>query len=152
MKGLSPEDEMERLEALRRYHILDTPPDRAFDHIAELAAGLFRVPIAMVCLVDNDRIWFKSHYGIETQQVAREDGLCASVILSPEVYHIRDAIHDARAQANPLVAGSFRRAFLRGCSVAHLRRFQSGHALRCRPSTPRTSRRPKHRCSRSWRR
>jgi hypothetical protein len=97
MKGLSPEDEMERLEALRRYHILDTPPDRAFDHIAEVAAGLFRVPIAMVGLVDKDRIWFKSHYGIETQQVAREDGLCASVILSPEVYHIRDAIHDARA-------------------------------------------------------
>ena len=80
MKGLSPEDEMERLEALRRYHILDTPPDRAFDHIAEVAAGLFRVPIAMVCLVDKDRIWFKSHYGIETQQVAREHGLCASVI------------------------------------------------------------------------
>ena len=65
------------------------------------------MPIAMVCLVDKDRIWFKSHYGIETQQVAREDGLCASVILSPEVYHIRDAIHDARAQANPLVADPF---------------------------------------------
>jgi formate hydrogenlyase transcriptional activator len=107
MKGLSPEDEMERLEALRRYHILDTPPDRAFDHIAEVAAGLFRVPIAMVCLVDKDRIWFKSHFGIETQQVSREDGLCASVILSPEVYHVRDAIHDARAQANPLVADPF---------------------------------------------
>jgi len=107
MKGLLPEDELERLEALRRYHILDTPPDRAFDHIAEVAAGLFRVPIAMVSLVDNDRIWFKSHHGIEAQQVAREDGLCASVILSPEVYHIRDAIHDARAQTNPLVAEPF---------------------------------------------
>ena len=70
MKGLLPEDELERLEALRRYHILDTPPERAFDHIAEVAAGLFRVPIAMVSLVDNDRIWFKSHHGIEAQQGA----------------------------------------------------------------------------------
>lgn len=107
MKRLLPEDELERLEALRRYRILDTPPDRPFDHIAEVAAALFRVPIAMVSLVDHDRIWFKSHYGIEAQQVAREDGLCASVILAPAVYHIRDAIHDARAQANPLVAGPF---------------------------------------------
>jgi len=107
MRGLLPKDELKRLEALRRYRILDTPPDWAFDHIAELAAGLFRVPIAIVSLVDHDRIWFKSHHGIEAQQVAREDGLCASVILGPEVYHIRDAINDGRAQANPLVAGSF---------------------------------------------
>ena len=70
LRGLLPEDELERLEALRRYHILYTPPDRAFDHIAEVAAGLFRVPIAMVCLVDRDRFWFKSHHGIEAQQGA----------------------------------------------------------------------------------
>lgn len=107
MKALLPKDEQERLEALRRYHILDTPPDSAFDHVAEVAAALFRVPIAMVSLVDHDRIWFKSHHGIEAQQVGREAGLCASAILAPAVYHIRDAIHDAGAQANPLVAGPF---------------------------------------------
>jgi PAS domain S-box-containing protein len=105
MKALFPEDEPERLEALRRYRILDTPPDVAFDRIAELAAGLFRVPMAMVSLVDQDRIWFKSHHGIEAQQVGREAGLCASAILAPEVYHICDAIRDVRAQTNPLVAG-----------------------------------------------
>ena len=107
MEALLPEDEPERLEALRRYKILDTPPDRAFDHIAEVAAGLFRVPIAIVSLVDQDRIWFKSHHGIEAQQVVRMAGLCASAIHAPNVYHIRDAIHDAYAQANPLVAGPF---------------------------------------------
>ena len=107
MKPLLPKDELGRLEALRRYRILDTPPDGAFDHIAELAAGLFRVPIALVSLVDHDRIWFKSRLGIEDPEVGRDAGLCASAILSPEVYHVRDATHDPGAQDNPLVAGPF---------------------------------------------
>jgi formate hydrogenlyase transcriptional activator len=106
MDASLPENELERLDVLRRYRVLDTPPDGAFDHITELAASLFRVPIAIVSLVDQDRIWFKSHYGIETQQVKRDTGLCASAILSADVYHLRDATHDARALANPLVAGS----------------------------------------------
>ena len=106
MKPLLIENEPERLDALKRYRILDTPPDQAFDRIAELAASLFRVPIAIVSLVDHDRIWFKSHRGLEAQQVGRDAGLCASAILSPDVYHLRDALHDSRALANPLVAGS----------------------------------------------
>jgi PAS domain S-box-containing protein len=106
MKAALPENELDRLNALRRYQILDTPPDGAFDHIVEMAANFFRVPIAIVSLVDEDRIWFKSHYGIESDQVGRDPGLCASAILSPEVYYLRDALHDVRAMANPLVAGS----------------------------------------------
>lgn len=107
MEALSPEDEPERLEALWRYSILDTPPERVFDHLTEVAAALFRVPMAMISLVDHGRIWFKSHHGIEAQQVGREAGLCASAILAPEVYHICDAIRDVRAQTNSLVAGPF---------------------------------------------
>jgi formate hydrogenlyase transcriptional activator len=105
--SLLPKNEPERLEALRRYRILDTPPDPAFDHIAELAAVLFRVPIALISLVDQDRIWFKSHHGVEDSETGREAGLCASAILSPEVFHVRDGAHDPRAQHNSLVAGAF---------------------------------------------
>jgi eukaryotic-like serine/threonine-protein kinase len=119
VKPLLPKDELERLEALRRYRILDTPPDGAFDHITELAAGLFRVPIALVSLVENDRIWFKSHHGIEDPEVERQAGLCASAILSPEVYHVRDAGHDPRAQDNPLVAGPLGIRFLCGRTVVY---------------------------------
>jgi formate hydrogenlyase transcriptional activator len=106
MKLELPANEAERLGALRRYEILDTPPDGAFDHIAAMAANIFRVPIAIVSLVDEDRIWFKSHYGIEANQVGRDPGLCASAIFSAEVYHLRDALHDVRAMTNPLVAGA----------------------------------------------
>jgi signal transduction histidine kinase/CheY-like chemotaxis protein len=102
---LIPEKETERLKALRRYEILDTPPDGAFDRITSIAARLFKVPIAIVSLVDSDRIWFKSHHGIDVRQIDREPGLCASAILSDEIYAITDASKDVRSLTNPLVVG-----------------------------------------------
>ncbi len=105
MNARVPENEAERLQALRRYSILDTPPDGSFDHITALAAELFRVPIALISLVDHDRIWFKSRHGLDAQQIARDPGLCASVIFSPDVYHVRDGLSDPRTLANPLVVG-----------------------------------------------
>ena len=105
--ALLPPDEPERLAALQRYQILGTPPDRAFDDLTTVAGALFRVPIAIVSFVDHDRIWFKSHHGLEVSETGREPGLCASAIFSPDVYHIRDAATDRRALSNPLVAKEF---------------------------------------------
>ena len=112
-----PRHEPERLAALRRYEILDTPPDGAFDHITALAAGLFKVPIAIVSLVDHDRIWFKSHHGLDANETERAPGLCSSAILSPDVYHLRDARVDSRAMANPLVAREFGLRFYAGAPL-----------------------------------
>lgn len=98
-------DEDNRLEAVRRYDILDTPPDGAYDRITALAARLFQVPIAIVSIVDSDRIWFKSRYGVDATEVDRDPGLCASAILQNGPYIIEDAIEDARTLTNPLVAG-----------------------------------------------
>lgn len=91
---------------MRRYDILDTPPDGTFDRITSLAARIFDVPMAIVSIVDTDRIWFKSHHGLDATQVDRDPGLCASAILQPEPYVLADASADPRALANPLVAGS----------------------------------------------
>lgn len=98
--------ERERLGTLRSYEILDTPPDGAFDRITSLAARHFDVPVALVSLVDEDRIWFKSRHGLETQEIPRSPGLCASVILSDSAYVVTDAMEDPRTLANPLVAGA----------------------------------------------
>ncbi|MEP6606348.1 MAG: GAF domain-containing sensor histidine kinase [Nitrosospira sp.] len=98
-------DEAKRLQAVRRYDILDTPPDGAYDRITALAARLFRVPIAIVSIVDTDRVWFKSHHGLEATETGRDLGLCASAILQNGPYIIEDAPTDARALSNPLVAG-----------------------------------------------
>jgi signal transduction histidine kinase len=99
--------EAERIKALKRYDILDTPPDGSFDRLTKLAANLLKVPIAIVSLVDTDRIWFKSKYGTDAQQIDRDEGLCASTILADDLYQIEDASIDPRTLSNPLVAGPF---------------------------------------------
>ncbi len=99
--------EERRLGSLRKYEILDTPADGSFDDLTALAAKVFNVPIAIVSLVDEDRIWFKSHHGLDIEQIDRDPGLCASAILSDDVYLVEDAKNDPRCLTNPLVAGEF---------------------------------------------
>ncbi|MBA3678188.1 MAG: GAF domain-containing protein [Sphingosinicella sp.] len=102
------------MAAVRRYDILDTPPDGFFDRITAIAARRFKVPIAIVSIVDHDRIWFKSHHGLAVDQIGRDPGLCASAILSNEPHILTDAKKDVRSLANPLVAGDFGLRFYAG--------------------------------------
>ncbi|MCC3268239.1 protein kinase [Arthrobacter gengyunqii] len=111
---LIPADEAERIAAVRRYNLLDTPPDGAFDRITALAARLFSVPVAIVSVVDTDRIWFKSHHGTDVEQIGRDPGLCASAILQDEAWVVPDARVDPRTLTNPLVAGEFGLQFYAG--------------------------------------
>jgi len=100
--------ESNRLQALKRYEILDTPPEGNFDRITLLASKVFNVPIAIVSLVDEDRIWFKSSQGLgDVNEIGKSPGLCASAILSDEIYLVEDARNDPRSLANPLVTGAF---------------------------------------------
>ena len=112
--ALLPDNEDARLAAIRRYDILDTPPDGTFDRITALAARLFGVPISIVSIVDSDRIWFKSHHGLDVDQIDREPGLCASAILHEGPWLVEDAVVDPRTLANPLVAGDFGLRFYAG--------------------------------------
>lgn len=107
MTDLASRQEAGRLASLRSYEILDTPPDGAFDRVTALAARYFDVPVALVALVDEDRIWFKSHHGLDAQQIPRSPGLCASVVLSDSAsaYVVKNALEDPRTLTNPLVAG-----------------------------------------------
>lgn len=108
LDGVIPPDEEARIAAVRRYQILDTPPDGAFDRLTRIASLVLDVPIAIVSIVDSDRIWFKSATGLDGgEQIDRVPGLCASAILSDEVYVVTDAKLDPRTLANPLVAGEF---------------------------------------------
>jgi serine/threonine protein kinase len=92
-----PQDaETARLEAVRRYNLLDTPPDGAFDRITSLAARIFEVPIALVSIVDEDRIWFKSHHGIEINEVERSRGLAQTGGLHDHTLVLEDIERDRR--------------------------------------------------------
>ena len=123
---LTPDWEAQRLAAVRRYDILDTPADGSFDRVTALAAELFAVPISIISLVDRDRIWFKSHHGLDAQQVDRAPGLCASAILQAEPWILTDAKHDVRALANPLVAGEFGLRFYVGVQLVTSEGFNLG--------------------------
>ena len=112
--SIIPADEPKRLAAVRRYDILDTPPDGAFDRVTAIAARRFGVPISIVSIVDHDRIWFKSHHGLDVKQIGRDPGLCASAILSEDPWLLPDAKTDIRSLANPLVAGEFGLRFYAG--------------------------------------
>ena len=61
--------------------------------------------IAIITLVDSDRIWFKSFHGLDVDEIPHGPGLYTSAILFDEVYIIKYARTDPRTLANPLVLG-----------------------------------------------
>lgn len=99
--------EEDRIKALRRYDILDTPPDSTFDKLTRLAAKLMKVPVAIISLVDKDRVWFKSKFGLDMEEMEREEGLCTTVVLADDFYQIENAATDPRTLGHKLVVGSF---------------------------------------------
>ncbi len=104
MKAPLPDDEAQRLEALRQYEILDSAPEQAFDDLTLLAAHICGVPTAMVSLVDQDRQWFKSKLGMSATETARDIAFCAHTILhADQVLEVRDALADPRFADSPLV-------------------------------------------------
>jgi PAS domain S-box-containing protein len=105
MKEPYPVNEQQRLATLNSYAILDSPPEAAFDRITRMAARIFNVPIALISLVDTNRQWFKSCYGLDAQETSRDVAFCAHAILGNEVLVIPDATLDPRFANNPLVTG-----------------------------------------------
>ncbi|PSR18664.1 diguanylate cyclase [filamentous cyanobacterium CCP3] len=100
-----PHNEAGRLEALRRYNILDTPPEAGFDRITALAARLFNVPIALISLVDDSRVWFKSAHGFDRQAIQRQSSICSYALVSEQALVLPDVHQDQRFADNQLVHG-----------------------------------------------
>ena len=100
-----PVDEAERLQALRELLILDTPPEERFDRITRFAMAEFEMPMAVISLVDRDRQWFKSNFGVDCAQTSRDVSFCAHTILERQTLVVPDALKDTRFRDNPLVIG-----------------------------------------------
>jgi signal transduction histidine kinase len=98
-----PANEVERLAALYRYRILDTPPEAAFDRLTTLAARLFDMLIALVSLVDKSRAWFKSCHGFNLSEVPRDATICSFALLYDQVLVVPDTRQDERFACNPFV-------------------------------------------------
>lgn len=100
------ENEKERLEATRRLSILDTLAEQRFDEITRQAAQKIGVPISAISIIDENREWYKSCYGIDAKQGDRKISFCGHTIAEPEdVLVIEDTLEDERFSDNPYVLG-----------------------------------------------
>jgi two-component system, sensor histidine kinase len=100
-----PVNEAQRLAALERYAILDTPAEASFDRVVRIVARIFAVPIAMVTFIDKDRQWFKACFGTDLRENTRALSFCSHTILSDGVMVVPDALLDDRFRDNPVVQG-----------------------------------------------
>ena len=110
-------DEAVRLEALRRYRILDTEPERSFDDLTLLASQICGTPMALISLVDAERQWFKSRVGIPLAETPRAYSFCAHAIRQRDIFIISDALDDERFRNNPYVTGGPRIRFYAGAPL-----------------------------------
>jgi two-component system, sensor histidine kinase and response regulator len=101
-----PENERARLAALRGYHILDTPPQAAFDDLTRLASQVCGAPVALISLVDAGRLWFLSRVGLEITETPRDGAFCAHAILGDGIFEVPDTFADGRFSDHPLVRGA----------------------------------------------
>jgi len=113
-----PENELQRLQALRERGLLDTPPEERFDRLTRLARQMFGCRMALVSLVDAERQWFKSHQGLDACETGRDISFCGHAILGADIFEIADARLDARFADNPLVTGPPHIRFYAGAPLA----------------------------------
>ncbi len=123
-----PLNDCERLEALYRYQVLDTAPEEAFNRLTKRAAELLEAPVSVISLVDRDRQWIKSCYGLPGKQfeTPRDDAFCAHTILEDEPLIVVDATADERFSESSLVVGEPNIRFYVGVPLATSEGFRLG--------------------------
>jgi len=121
-----PANEVRRLRAVRSYEILDTPPEVDFDTLTRVAVNAFNTPVAVIGLLDGDRLWFKSQLGLGMPQLDRQFAFCAHAIMQPEeLLVVEDLRQDSRFEGNPLVTQAPHLCFYAGAPLID----RNGYAL-----------------------
>ncbi len=94
-----------RVAALHAMAVLDTPREEAFDALTRLAANACDMPIAIVSLIDGDRLWFKAISGLTATTIPSENSFCCQAANSKSLLNVPDARRDPRFAGIELVAG-----------------------------------------------
>ena len=98
-------DTSDRQAALRRYHILDTEPEKDFDRITSLVAKVCDVSTALITLIDEERQWFKSCFNFDARETDIGISFCVHAVHEGEMLVVEDATQDPRFKDNPIVTG-----------------------------------------------
>jgi PAS domain S-box-containing protein len=99
------EKEKMRLNVLKSYGIIDTPPEYSFDKIVALASIICNTPMALITFLDDKRQWFKARKGIEIQETPKELSFCQYTIQQNGIYEVQDAKSHPLFKSNPYVDG-----------------------------------------------
>lgn len=122
-----PDNEIDRVQALRGYSILDTLPEQDFEDITKIASEVCQTPISLITLIDSDRQWFKSNHGLNVRETPRDYAFCAHAINRPdEILTVKDSREDDRFVDNPLVTGYPNVIFYAGVPLVNPEGFSLG--------------------------
>jgi GAF domain-containing protein len=113
------------LQVLWQYDVLDTVPEEIFDDLTDLAAKICEAPIALISLVDEDRVWYKSKVGITLGECSRDISFCGHAIMQDDMTIVSDAAKDPRFADNPFVTSGPKIRFYAGAPLIT----PDGHAL-----------------------
>ncbi len=102
--SLLPAEEA-RMRAVRALDVLDSPAEIAFDDLAESARAAAGAELALVTIVDSERLWFKACAGGRCHQLQRAQSLCHSIVSSHAPLVVLDTHKDARFAQSALVRG-----------------------------------------------
>jgi K+-sensing histidine kinase KdpD len=109
-----PENEVQRLQTLRDFKILDSAEEIEFDEIVALASKICESEISLISLIDESRQWFKAKIGLDADETERDIAFCAHAIHDDKIMEVQDTYEDQRFFNNPLVLNDPRIRFYAG--------------------------------------
>jgi GAF domain-containing protein len=116
---ISPQELRERVAALQAMAVLDTPPEEGFDALARLAAKVCAAPVAVVSLIDGNRLWFKAVHGLGLRTMDSSNSFCCEAANSKRLLEVPDPMVDPRFSEHPLAIGQFGVRYHAGAPIMH---------------------------------
>lgn len=122
-----PNNEEDRIKALKSYNILDTLPEEDYNNITSLAATICKKPMAFISLIDSNRQFFKSVFGMNNSEAKRDVSFCGHSINNPDTLMVvHDTRTDLRFVDNPYVTGDPHIIFYAGMPLVNADGFALG--------------------------